>query len=159
AQAAKFLFYNMGFGAAAFFAGVCKLFAQDKDVFIRVGSLGQSKIRLGAQATAPTVGVGGVTTFAAPTVSPAYIGVGYIIGPELASLNFSGGVLAWGLMVPLLVFILGPQLQQFLPPGTENERWLGTINLVWRFIVRPIAVGGMLIGAAYTLYRMRKNLF
>ena len=29
---------------------------------------------------------------------------------------------------------------------------------VWRFIVRPIAVGGMLVGAAYTLFRMRKSL-
>jgi putative OPT family oligopeptide transporter len=92
-------------------------------------------------------------------VSPAYIGVGYIIGPELAALNFSGGLLAWGLMVPLLMFLLGPQLQAFLPPGAEAESWAGTVGLVWRFIVRPIAVGGMLVGAAYTLYRMRKNLF
>jgi putative OPT family oligopeptide transporter len=29
---------------------------------------------------------------------------------------------------------------------------------VWRFIVRPIAVGGMLVGAAYTLFNMRKSL-
>jgi len=29
---------------------------------------------------------------------------------------------------------------------------------VWRFIVRPIAVGGMLVGAAYTLYKMRTSL-
>ena len=29
---------------------------------------------------------------------------------------------------------------------------------VWRFVVRPIAVGGMLVGAAYTLFRMRQSL-
>ncbi len=29
---------------------------------------------------------------------------------------------------------------------------------VWRFIVRPIAVGGMLVGAAYTLFKMRASL-
>ncbi len=29
---------------------------------------------------------------------------------------------------------------------------------LWRFIVRPIAVGGMLVGAAYTLFGMRKSL-
>jgi putative OPT family oligopeptide transporter len=29
---------------------------------------------------------------------------------------------------------------------------------IWRFIVRPIAVGGMLVGATFTLFRMRKNL-
>jgi len=31
-------------------------------------------------------------------------------------------------------------------------------NAVWRFIVRPIAVGGMLTGACYTLFKMRKAL-
>ena len=29
---------------------------------------------------------------------------------------------------------------------------------VWSFIVRPIAVGGMLVGACFTLFRMRKSL-
>jgi putative OPT family oligopeptide transporter len=35
-------------------------------------------------------------SFSAPSISPAYLGVGYIIGPRLASMNFSGSVLAWG---------------------------------------------------------------
>ncbi len=105
------------------------------------------------------LGAGGVTLASGPTVSPAYIGVGYIIGPELASLNFAGGVLAWGFMVPLLIFFLGPQLQNFLPAGSNDGSWIDIINAVWRYIVRPIAVGGMMIGAAYTLFRMRKGLF
>ena len=29
---------------------------------------------------------------------------------------------------------------------------------MWSFIVRPIAVGGMMVGACYTLFRMRKSL-
>ena len=58
-------------------------------------------------------------------MSPAYIGVGYIIGPELAALNFAGGVLAWGFLVPLLIFFMGPQLQTFLPAGCTgmNPGW------------------------------------
>ena len=84
--------------------------------------------------------------------------MGYIIGPELAALNFSGGVLAWGLMVPLLVYLLGPQLAHTLPADATDESWGGLVTAVWRYVVRPIAVGGMLVGAAYTLYRMRKNL-
>jgi putative OPT family oligopeptide transporter len=86
------------------------------------------------------------------------LGVGYIIGPRLAALNFSGGVIAWGLLVPLLIYFLGPQLQATLPPGSTEEAWGGLAMAVWRFIVRPIAVGGMLVGASYTLFRMRKNL-
>jgi putative OPT family oligopeptide transporter len=86
------------------------------------------------------------------------MGVGYVIGPELAALQFSGGVLAWGMLVPLMLYFLGPRLQEFLPPGTDMTGWAGPANGVWRYIVRPIAVGGMLVGAAYTLFKMGKNL-
>ena len=96
---------------------------------------------------------------AAPSVSPAFLGVGYIIGPALAALNFSGGLVAWGLMIPLLMFFLGPQLQAYLPAtGAANNDWLGLANGVWRFIVRPVAVGSMMVGTCYTLFRMRKSL-
>lgn len=158
AQAAKFLFYNMGFGAVVYFLGVMRLFAPDKEFLVSVGKAGTSTVRLGAREGATVVPAGGMTTFAAPSVSPAYLGVGYIIGPELAALNFSGGVLAWGLLVPLLLFLLGPQLGASLPPG-QAEGWEPLVVAVWRYIVRPIAVGGMLVGACYTLYRMRRNLF
>lgn len=158
-QAAKFLFYSMGFGALTFLAGVFRLFAADREFLIRVGEIGTSKIKLGAAASAPTVGTGGVTLFAAPSISPAYLGVGYIIGPELAALNFSGGVIAWGFLIPLIIFVLGPQLHTILPPGAGEAGWEGMVQSVWRFIVRPIAVGGMLVGTAYTLYRRRQSIF
>src|SRR5881409_4128871 len=157
-QAAKYLFYNMGFGGIVYFLGALRLFAVDFDRFVSVGSLG-GRIRLGAGTNAPAIQTGGVTKFAAPSVSPAYIGIGYIIGPELAALNFSGGVLAWGLMVPLVAYLLGPQLSTFLPAGSDPEAWGGTVAAIWRFIVRPIAVGGMLVGTAYTLFMRRKSIF
>jgi putative OPT family oligopeptide transporter len=97
----------------------------------------------------------------APAVSPAYLGVGYIIGPRLASLNFAGGVIAWGLLVPLILFLGGPTfVSQFLPAGATpgDSFWAGQADSVWKYIVKPIAVGGMLVGACYTLFRMRKNL-
>ncbi len=158
AQAAKYLFYNMGFGALIYLAGAFNVFAPDRDFFFRVGQLGQSRLRLGGINTNQVLGAGGVSTCAAPSVSPAYIGVGYIIGPELAALNFSGSIIAWGLLIPLLIYFLGPQLQNYLPANSGDENWLGLANAVWRFIVRPIAVGGMMVGTCYTLFRMRKNL-
>jgi putative OPT family oligopeptide transporter len=157
ADAAKFLFYNLGLGALIQFLAEIQLFANDKDFLVRVGTLGKSIVKLGSPRQA--LNAGGVTLASGPTVSPAYIGVGYIIGPELASLNFAGGVLAWGFLIPLLIFFMGPQLQTFLPAGASDDSWVGLINAVWRYIVRPIAVGGMMTGAAYTLFRMRKGLF
>src|SRR4029079_15607751 len=159
ARAAKYLFYNMGAGAAIFLLGQFKLFASDRNFFFRVGQVGSSNLRLGGPGSNQVLGAGGVTAVSAPSVSPGYIGVGYIIGPELAALNFSGSLIAWGLLIPLLIFFLGPQLQNYLPPGsTTDASWLGLANAVWRFIVRPVAVGGMMVGTVYTLFRMRKNL-
>jgi len=159
AKAAKYLFYNMGFGALVFLSGAFSLFAPDRDFFFRVGQLGRSTLRLGPLGSTNVLGTGGISTCAAPTVSPAFVGVGYIIGPELAALNYSGSVIAWGLLIPLLIYFLGPQLQNYLPPGAQTDAsWLALANAVWRFIVRPIAVGSMMVGTCYTLFRMRKNL-
>ena len=158
AEAARYLFWNIGLGALIQSLGELHLYAVDKDFFLQIGQLGRSFVRLGAAGSTNILRTGAISTVSAPTVSPAYLGVGYVIGPELAALNFSGGVLAWGMMVPLFMYFLGPQLQQFMPPGAGDAGWADQAAAVWRYIVRPIAVGGMLVGAAYTLFRMRKSL-
>ena len=155
-KAAKFLFINMATGAAVYILGVMKLFEPDRNFIFQIGTLGRSVVKLGSDQRA--LSVGGVTMAAAPSISPAYIGVGYIIGPKLAALNFSGGVLAWGFLIPMLIYFLGDDLNKFLPPGAAQSDWQGLAASVWRYIVRPIAVGGMLVGAANTLWKMRKNL-
>ncbi len=157
AQAAKYLFWNIGVGGLIYMLGRFGLFASDRDFHFAVGGLGHSQVRLGTAGNTNVLAAGGASTFAAPSVSPAYLGVGYIIGLRLAALQFAGGVLAWGLMVPLLIFFLGPQVRHYLPAGTPDD-WATMAIAVWRFVVRPIAVGGMLVGAAYTLYGMRKSL-
>jgi putative OPT family oligopeptide transporter len=155
ASAAKYLFYNMGFGAIVQMLADLQAFAVNKNFFIQIGKP-NGLLRLGEPGSQNVVAAGATTYFAAPTVSPAYIGVGYIIGPALASLNFAGGLFAWGLLVPMFMYLIGPQLQANFPVGGGD--WQSQAGNVWRFIVRPIAVGGMLVGAAYTLFRMRKSL-
>jgi putative OPT family oligopeptide transporter len=157
AQAAKYLFWNIGVGGVLYILGKFGLFAADQDFHYGVGSLGHSQVRLGTLGSTKVVATGGTSVFAAPSVSPAYLGVGYIIGVRLASIQFAGSVLAWGLLVPMMIYFLGPQLRQYLPADTPDN-WAGMADSVWRYIVRPIAVGGMLVGAAYTLFKMRKSL-
>jgi putative OPT family oligopeptide transporter len=157
-KAAKILFANMGFGALMYFLGSIKLFNISRDVIFRVGDFGKT-LKLGRAISSPNVATGAMTTFSAPAVSPAYLGVGYIIGPRLAALNFAGGVVAWGLLVPLLLFFLGPQLRTGLPADAGFEAWGGLATAVWFSIVRPIAVGGMMVGAGFTLFRMRRSLW
>ncbi len=117
-------------------------------------------------------GQGGML-LSSPGVSPAYMGVGYIIGPKLGALNFSGGLLAWGLMAPMIMYFLMPSINfqewaSFLM-SQDSTLSLDTamakvtdptyqINQIWKYIVRPIAIGGMLVSAGYTLFKMRKSL-
>jgi len=158
AQAARYLFWNIGLGALVQILGEMQLYAVDKTFFVRIGELGKSFVRLGPSGSRNVINTGAISTVDAPTVSPAFMGVGYVIGPTLAALQFSGGLLAWGVLVPLFMYFLGPQLQTFLPAGASADDWAGSSAAVWRYIVRPVAVGGMLVGSAYTLFRMGKNL-
>src|SRR6478736_3118190 len=121
AQAAKYLFWNIGVGGVAYMLGKFGLFAADKDFRFAIGHLGRSQVRLGAAGNTNVLAAGGASTFAAPSISPAYLGVGYIIGLRLASIQFAGSVLAWGILAPLLIFFLGPQLKEYLPADTPDN--------------------------------------
>jgi OPT family oligopeptide transporter len=91
-----------------------------------------------------------------PNLSPALMGIGYIIGPELSAVNASGGVLAWWILIPLLLFF-DPDLPRRL--GTaQGAGWDVIAYSVWFNIVRPIAVGTMLVGACHTLFSMRHSI-
>ncbi len=159
ASAARFLFWNIGLGGLIYLLGRFGLFAPDQDITVNIGQIGTSRLRLGGVGSTRMLATGGTTSFAGPSVSPAYLGVGYIIGPRLAAMQFAGGVFAWGLLVPLLVFLLGPQLRAYLPANADTaESWAALASSVGRYIVRPIAVGGMLVGAVYTLWRMRNSI-
>ncbi len=50
-------------------------------------------------------------------ISPELLGVGYIIGPRIASLMCAGGVLSYLLIIPLIKFF-GENVNGVVPPGT-----------------------------------------
>ena len=89
-----------------------------------------------------------------PASSPAFVGVGYIIGFKLAAITFSGGVFGWMFLMPLVLFLMGGQLEPF----TATEGWATIAKAAYSSTVKPIAVGGMLVGAFYTLFKMRTSL-
>jgi putative OPT family oligopeptide transporter len=157
---AKYLFTTMAIGALIevlkqfqFFAATWEkfiAFAQNTIYFTR----NQNAIAKDPSAVQSAHVQGGIL-LSSPGVSPAFVGVGYIIGPKLASLNFSGGLLAWGLFVPILMYFLGPQLGI---DKMDEGQLSTTAGNIWYYLVRPIAIGGMLTGAGFTLFKMRKSL-
>jgi len=162
ATGAKYLFYAMGLGGLIECLKQYHLLAAKWEGFVNIGS----KIIPGTGLKDfKGLDTGGGFMIKTPELSPAFIGVGYIIGPRLAALNFAGALLAWGLFVPVLLLLLAPQYSPLIGKtiGTGNEQ----IVISWTYIsktvifaniVKPIAIGGMLMSAAFTLFRMRKSL-
>jgi putative OPT family oligopeptide transporter len=149
---AKFLFGAMGIGALIQGLAQINLFTSSWAKFISF-----ARTTIGLRSSGSATGQSGML-LSSPSISPAFIGVGYIIGPKLASLNFAGGVVAWGLLVPILSYFIAPTVFTAGGPAPTGEAMIALANNVWFTIVRPIAIGGMLMSAAYTLFRMRKSL-
>jgi putative OPT family oligopeptide transporter len=105
-----------------------------------------------------TITHAGGFAYSSPAASPALMGVGYIIGPRLAAINFCGGVLAWLVFIPLSLF-LNPSLGQSLAVDGVAPAWPELAFTVWYNQVRPMAVGAMLVGSLYTLWGLRGSIF
>jgi putative OPT family oligopeptide transporter len=149
---AAYLFGAMGIGAVIQGLVQINLFQATWQRFVAF-----TKVSIGLRSSGAATGQSGML-LSSPGISPAFIGVGYIIGPKLASLNFSGGLIAWGLLVPILTYFIAPTIFPAGGPAPTTDNWISLANNVWFTIVRPIAIGGMLVSAAWTLFRMRKSL-
>jgi len=163
ADAPKYIFGALGLGAILQILKDEKGFQIFKDsvsFFVRfpksvISYFGYEKELLGQ------VSYTGGIAYTTPSASPALIGIGYIIGPRLAAINFSGGVFAWLLLIPLVVFIdpdLPARLGATAAPGAPPVAWDLVAYTVWYNVVRPIAVGSMLVGTVYTLWSMRDSI-
>jgi putative OPT family oligopeptide transporter len=156
---AKYVFSTLGFGMLlqVFKAdNGLKLFRESISGIIH---LPQSVIHHFAGNRTPMGDVthSGLIPWATFAVSPALIGVGYVIGPELATINFVGGVLAWLVLIPLILFV-NPELSTQLTINGHAAPLSDIINSVWYNHVRPIAVGAMLVAAVKTMWGLRASL-
>ena len=114
----------------------------------------KSKVIESGTGQAAEFGKDGGILLISPEASPAFLGVGYIIGFKLAAITFSGGVFGWLFLMPVVLFLMSGDLLPF----TTGGEWIAIAKAAYNSTVKPIAVGGMLVGAFYTLFSMRKNL-
>lgn len=84
-------------------------------------------------------------------IYPAVMSVGYICGPRISSYMFSGGVLAWMVLIPIIVLFGG---ETILYPGTET---IGAIfaaegaSGIWDNYIRYIGAGALAAGGIISL--------
>jgi putative OPT family oligopeptide transporter len=157
-DAPRYLFGAMGLGGLLQFLtdkhGM-QVFRESSSGFLHFSRAIVHHADLDSKPLADVTYAGGIP-WATPALSPALIGIGYIIGPRLSAITAAGGIIAWWLLVPLLLFF-DPDLPSRLH-FSANAPWDVIANSVWLNIVRPIAVGMMLVGACHTLFSMRDSI-
>ncbi|MCK5259122.1 MAG: oligopeptide transporter, OPT family, partial [Thermoplasmatales archaeon] len=100
--------------------------------------------------------------------SPALLGVGWIIGPKIASFIFVGGLLGWVILAPLIALAVGLP-SPTTPSAITDALAFGNGNfdvgsMIWGFYqiwgdyIRYVGVGAMVVGGLYTIFKLRANL-
>ena len=84
-------------------------------------------------------------------ISPELLGVGYIIGPRIASVMCAGGVMAYLLLIPLIKFF-GENLPDPLPPGSVPIRDMGPSAIRSAYVLY-IGAGAVTAGGIVSLAR------
>jgi len=88
--------------------------------------------------------------------SPALLGVGWIIGPKIASYVLVGGLLGWIIFTPLIILATGLPIPG--PEFADYGRLVGGFYTIWADQVRYLGVGAMLVGGLWAVYSIRNNL-
>ena len=77
-------------------------------------------------------------------VSPALLGVGYIVGPRVASLLLGGALLGWMVLLPVIASHV-PEARAMWDAGNADG--------VWRGYVRYVGAGAIATGGLFSLIR------
>ncbi|HSE19410.1 MAG TPA: oligopeptide transporter, OPT family [Pyrinomonadaceae bacterium] len=84
-------------------------------------------------------------------ISPALLGVGYIIGPRIASIMCAGGVLAYLVLIPAIKFF-GEGMTTALPPGTVPISEMEPDAIRGAYVLY-IGAGAVAAGGIISLFR------
>lgn len=103
------------------------------------------------------VGSSKVTAFIGTNLSPALLGVGYIVGLNVGIVVVSGSILSWHIAIPLYQAFFAnsdPALATAIAGASAAD----AAYAIWSAKMRYLGVGAMLIGGIWTLFSLRKSL-
>jgi putative OPT family oligopeptide transporter len=87
----------------------------------------------------------------AAEINPALLGVGYIIGPRIASIMCAGGVLAYLVLIPAIKFF-GSSISGPLAPGTKAISAMSPNEIRGAYVLY-IGAGAVAAGGIISLFR------
>lgn len=83
--------------------------------------------------------------------TPALLGVGYIIGPRIAAILFSGGALGWWVIIPIIKKFGDGMATIF--PATMPLHMMSAED-IWSNYIRYIGAGAVAVGGLITLFKI-----
>ena len=116
-----------------------------------------SGLRLFPDAAASATWVGKGIAYMGTNLSPALLGVGYIVGLNIGIVVLLGGVIGWNIAIPVYsTFFLDtdPALAAEIAKASAED----AAGMIWNAQIRYLGVGAMLIGGFWTLISLRKSL-
>ena len=86
-------------------------------------------------------------------IYPAVMSVGYICGPKIASYMFSGGVLSWLVIIPMIV-LFGKNITLYPGSTTIGNIYAdGGASAIWSNYIRYIGAGALATGGIISLIK------
>ncbi|NLG76243.1 MAG: oligopeptide transporter, OPT family [Xanthomonadaceae bacterium] len=119
--------------------------------------LAASGLRLVPDAAAHASFVGKSIAYMGTNLSPALLGVGYIVGLNIGIVVVAGGILSWNIAIPIYS-------ANFLDTDPALAARVATLDAeaaagaIWSAQIRYLGVGAMLIGGNWTLIALRQSL-
>ncbi|MCS6947481.1 MAG: oligopeptide transporter, OPT family, partial [Steroidobacteraceae bacterium] len=101
--------------------------------------------------------VGPYLAYFGTNLSPALLGVGYIVGLNIGIVVLAGAMISWNVAIPIYAanFLAGnPELAR-AAAGLPADELAG---LLWSRQVRYLGVGAMLVGGIWALIALRRSL-
>ncbi len=92
---------------------------------------------------------GGTIAYFGTNLSPALVGVGFIVGLNIAVLIFLGGAINWLVAIPIVAAHT---------PVAAGTSAVDAAGAIWSTQTRYLGVGAMVVGGLWALIRMRSSL-
>ncbi|MGA1822008.1 MAG: OPT family oligopeptide transporter [Thermoplasmatota archaeon] len=96
------------------------------------------------------VGTKRLRLFGGVNVSPALLGVGYIIGFKISLIVFSGGIIGWVILIPIIGLVKGWPTVDFQDNPVDK---IGAVYQLWFDETKWVGIGAVLTGGIYTLIK------
>jgi len=85
-------------------------------------------------------------------VTPELLGVGYIIGPQIAAIMLSGGIFGWLVLIPLITLFGEHCTSPIYPEMTNLISDMGP-GSIWSRYIRYIGAGGVAFAGIFSLIK------